>query len=171
MTKSPDNVAVVHCLAGRFARPPSERSFLQFLIIFRRSRTGCVIAGYLMYASYKGTSPSPPLLKTAREAIEYFNFARSEEGLNIVLPSQIRWVHQLEQLLKNNDLDRISNPPTYILKSVRLDPPPLVEGEKRKAALTPITCVKYLPAPTPLRSSSTSFSYYLLICLSLGIYR
>jgi hypothetical protein len=45
-------------------------------------------------------------------------------------------------LTKNYEL--ISNPPRYLLKSVRLDPPPLVEGEGKKAALTPITCVKYL---------------------------
>jgi hypothetical protein len=43
-----------------------------------------------------GTNSAPPSFTTADEAIEFFNFARSSEGQNIVLPSQVRWVKYLE---------------------------------------------------------------------------
>jgi phosphatidylinositol-3,4,5-trisphosphate 3-phosphatase/dual-specificity protein phosphatase PTEN len=75
---------------------------LAVLTFFRagRSRTGTVISAYLLRAL---------LQHSAITAIEAFNAARSSEGRNVVLPSQIRYVGYYQQVLEGR-IDALQAP-------------------------------------------------------------
>jgi len=72
LKQSDDNVAVIHCKAGR-------------------GRTGTVVASYLVYAG---------ICRTAHHAIERFGQARSNTGASVQVPSQKRYVEYVEQMMK-----------------------------------------------------------------------
>jgi len=119
-SKDPDNhIAVIHCLAGR-------------------SRTGVIVCCYLLFSHY---------FDDANEAIEYFNFTRSKGGENVVLPSQLRFIHYFATLLQNvriNDITPVTNPKKLILEKIIITPPLKLDGKHHGGSITPIVRVMHL---------------------------
>ena len=70
--QDPNNVAVVHCNAGK-------------------GRTGTAIAWFMIYSG---------LAKNAQEAIRYYGRKRFSTGLGITQPSQIRYVRYFELIFR-----------------------------------------------------------------------
>jgi phosphatidylinositol-3,4,5-trisphosphate 3-phosphatase/dual-specificity protein phosphatase PTEN len=95
LTAHPDNVAAVHCKAGK-------------------GRTGLMIAAYLLHC---GFSPH------AEAALRYFGVARTANGKGVTIPSQMRYVHYYEQVLRHG----FPAAYTYRLTHVRLRGVPAVE--------------------------------------------
>jgi phosphatidylinositol-3,4,5-trisphosphate 3-phosphatase/dual-specificity protein phosphatase PTEN len=69
----PENVIAVHCKAGK-------------------GRTGTLIAAYLMHC---GVRP------TAETAMRYFGVKRTGDAQGVTIPSQMRFVHYYEQVLRH----------------------------------------------------------------------
>ena len=69
----PAHVVAVHCKAGK-------------------GRTGLMVACYLLHAG---------IAETATEALQIFAQKRTSNGKGVTIPSQIRWVHYYEWLLRN----------------------------------------------------------------------
>jgi len=74
LSQDPENVAVIHCKAGK-------------------GRTGCLTAAYLIHSK---------ICKTASEAIQLFGEKRTSDGKGITIPSQIRYVYYYEKCLLEN---------------------------------------------------------------------
>ncbi|XP_065831429.1 uncharacterized protein [Oscarella lobularis] len=72
LTMSNENVAVVHCKAGK-------------------GRTGVMLCAYLVHCA---------ACESAEEALEYYSQARTYNGKGVTIPSQKRYVHYYEQVLK-----------------------------------------------------------------------
>lgn len=83
----PENVVAVHCKAGK-------------------GRTGLIVSAYLVFA---GLAPS------TTAAIKMFGDVRTHDGKGITIPSQMRYVHYLEQSLKAP-----FPPAVYKLRHIRL---------------------------------------------------
>jgi phosphatidylinositol-3,4,5-trisphosphate 3-phosphatase/dual-specificity protein phosphatase PTEN len=79
LTAHPDNVAAIHCKAGK-------------------GRTGLVISTYLMHCGFKAS---------AEQALKFFGVARTANAKGVTIPSQMRYVHYYEQIL------RLGFPVTY----------------------------------------------------------
>ena len=79
LTAHPDNVAAIHCKAGK-------------------GRTGLVISCFLMHCGFK---PS------AEQALKFFGVQRTANAKGVTIPSQMRYVHYYEQIL------RLGFPVTY----------------------------------------------------------
>ncbi|KAL7716008.1 Phosphatidylinositol 3 [Entamoeba marina] len=73
-TADPQNVVIVHCLAGR-------------------GRTGTIITSFLQYIK---------LAEDATSALQMFAKKRSQKNAGISQPSQIRYVRYMEELLKKS---------------------------------------------------------------------
>jgi phosphatidylinositol-3,4,5-trisphosphate 3-phosphatase/dual-specificity protein phosphatase PTEN len=71
LQKDPENVVAVHCKAGK-------------------GRTGTCIAAYFVYAG----------MGTAQEALDLFGRKRTSNSKGVTIPSQRRWVHHFEQMLR-----------------------------------------------------------------------
>lgn len=104
LVADPLNVVAVHCLAGR-------------------SRTGTIIAGYLLYSSF---------CENALKAITFFNSKRSLEAKDVCLPSQIRYVGYMDALLQDHERRALIHPPTRILRAVIVSPPFRLEGSTKQ---------------------------------------
>jgi len=93
-----DNVAVVHCKAGK-------------------GRTGTMICALLVYA---GAFPS------AYDALVWFEGKRGGDRSGVTIPHQIRWIAMLERWLRHRDEGLCSNPmgpaDPHRLRSVRFGP-------------------------------------------------
>lgn len=68
-----DNVVAIHCKAGK-------------------GRTGLMIAAYLVHS---GFAPS------AMDALQYFGDVRTANGKGVTIPSQMRFVHYYEHMLRH----------------------------------------------------------------------
>jgi len=106
MSKDPDNVMVVHCMAGK-------------------SRTGTVISCYLLYKK---------MFDIPDKAITFFNDKRAQTP-SLELPSQIRYVNMFYNLMKyseeasDNDsfclhLFPLTNPVHVLLTQILVSPVP-----------------------------------------------
>jgi phosphatidylinositol-3,4,5-trisphosphate 3-phosphatase/dual-specificity protein phosphatase PTEN len=73
LTAHPDNVAAIHCKAGK-------------------GRTGLVISCFLMHCGFK---PS------AEQALKFFGVQRTANAKGVTIPSQMRYVHYYEQILRH----------------------------------------------------------------------
>lgn len=82
LTAHPDNVAAIHCKAGK-------------------GRTGLVISTYLMHCGFKASS---------EQALKFFGMQRTANAKGVTIPSQMRYVHYYEQIL------RLGFPVTYTYK-------------------------------------------------------
>ncbi|GAQ79654.1 Phosphoinositide 3-Phosphatase [Klebsormidium nitens] len=85
-----NNMVVVHCKAGK-------------------SRTGLMICCLLLYLK---------LFDSADEAIKFYNSKRCTDNLGLTLPSQIRYVHYFESILRNGG--DTPAPEARILRGIRL---------------------------------------------------
>jgi phosphatidylinositol-3,4,5-trisphosphate 3-phosphatase/dual-specificity protein phosphatase PTEN len=74
LNEDPANVVAVHCKAGK-------------------GRTGLVISAYLLHAG---------VCASAGEALRRFAEGRTHNGKGVTIPSQIRYVHYFESLLRKN---------------------------------------------------------------------
>lgn len=84
----PDNVIAIHCKAGK-------------------GRTGMIIACYLLHCGFRNT---------AEGALRWFGNVRTANGKGVTIPSQMRFVHYYEQMLRHG-APRVF---TYQLTRVRL---------------------------------------------------
>jgi len=82
------NVVAIHCKAGK-------------------GRTGCVIAALLVHLK---------LAPTASSALGMFGDIRTNDGKGVTIPSQMRYVHYYEALVKGADV----TPKVYHIRHVRL---------------------------------------------------
>lgn len=72
LAENEENVAAIHCKAGK-------------------GRTGTFICCFLIYKGY---------VKSAHDALEYYGIMRTENGKGVTIPSQIRYVHYFEKMIK-----------------------------------------------------------------------
>ncbi|KAL9658344.1 hypothetical protein ABK040_015664 [Willaertia magna] len=84
LDEHPDNVAVVHCKAGK-------------------GRTGVCIASYLLFSQEQ---PS------AITSLDYYAKARTKNQKGVTIPSQRRYVYYLERVLNENNKNQINNDST-----------------------------------------------------------
>ena len=88
LAEHPDNVVGIHCKAGK-------------------GRTGLMICTYLLHTG---------LCTTAADALQLFARERTHNGKGVTIPSQIRWVHYYEQLLRRDQV--VAH--TYQITHIRL---------------------------------------------------
>jgi len=74
LSQDPLNVVAIHCKAGK-------------------GRTGLVISAYLLHAG---------ICEVAEDALKLFALARTYNGKGVTIPSQIRYVHYYEQVLRGD---------------------------------------------------------------------
>lgn len=72
LSKDPQNVAAIHCKAGK-------------------GRTGLIISAYLVYAG---------ICATASQALKLYGETRTYNGKGVTIPSQMRYVHYFENRLR-----------------------------------------------------------------------
>lgn len=116
-----ENVAVVHCKAGK-------------------GRTGTHICALLMFAG---------AFKSSYEALLWYEVMRGGKRSGVTIPDQIRWVAMLERWLRHKDeglnSDPMGPPNPHRLRCIRLGPVSLelLRGDSRKevakGALRPVS--------------------------------
>jgi len=82
MDKDPQNTIAVHCKAGK-------------------GRTGFMISALLVY---NGT------FKTAGESLKFFGYRRTSDGKGVTIPSQLRYVHYVEEVLARRKASKVTKP-------------------------------------------------------------
>jgi len=99
LAKDPDNVAAVHCKAGK-------------------GRTGLLISIYLLHSHYHG-------IKTAGEALRHYAQERTSNNKGVTIPSQVRYVYYYDQYLRRKAqgspyAELAYKPKTFAIRHVRL---------------------------------------------------
>lgn len=119
----PSNVVAIHCKAGK-------------------GRTGTMIAAYLLHSG---------ICQSAEDALAMFGRERTHDGKGVTIPSQIRYVHYYENLLRRRDV--ISY--TYQITHIRLITVPNFDPSITGGGCDPYVIVKML-FPVDLQSSGTA---------------
>ncbi len=109
LSKDKDNVAAIHCKAGK-------------------GRTGVMICAYLIHAGeceILDESGSSVKITSADKALEYYGRHRTHDKKGVTIPSQKRYVYYYEELVKKNlEYKHL----TLKLNSIRLDTIPIFNG-------------------------------------------
>jgi len=92
----PENIAVVHCKAGK-------------------GRTGLMICSYLLHSGE---------WKTAQQAMEFYAAMRTHNKKGVTIPSQIRYVHYFASVVQNSY--QLPEPKPLLLKSIQFHTIPKV---------------------------------------------
>jgi phosphatidylinositol-3,4,5-trisphosphate 3-phosphatase and dual-specificity protein phosphatase PTEN len=108
----PSNVVAIHCKAGK-------------------GRTGTMIAAYLLHSG---------ICQSAEDALAMFGRERTQDGKGVTIPSQIRYVHYYESLLRRRDV--ISY--TYQITHIRLITVPNFDPSITGGGCDPYVIVKML---------------------------
>lgn len=98
MKESPENIAAIHCKAGK-------------------GRTGLMISCYLIYIKQH---------KTSFAALRYFAVKRTKNCKGVTIPSQMRYVDYFQQYIEEKRSGSLSIPRSKPLRitSIKLSPPP-----------------------------------------------
>ena len=119
LAEDPENVVGIHCKAGK-------------------GRTGLMICTYLLHTG---------LSTTAADALQHFARERTHNGKGVTIPSQIRWVHYYEQLLRRDQVMAH----TYQITHIRLVTIPNFDP-----AITGGGCDPYVKVLTLMKKSRTN---------------
>jgi phosphatidylinositol-3,4,5-trisphosphate 3-phosphatase and dual-specificity protein phosphatase PTEN len=117
------NVVAIHCKAGK-------------------GRTGTMIASYLLHSG---------ICQSAEDALAMFGRERTHNGKGVTIPSQIRYVHYYENLLRRRDV--ISY--TFQITHIRLITVPNFDPSITGGGCDPYLIVKML-FPIDLQTSTTT---------------
>ncbi len=108
----PDNVVGIHCKAGK-------------------GRTGMLISAYLLHSA---------VCITAVEALEWFSRERTTDNKGVMIPSQIRYVHYYESMLRSSEMTSFS----YQIIRVRFNSVPNFDPAITGGGCDPYMVVKVL---------------------------
>ena len=86
-----NNVVAIHCKAGK-------------------GRTGTFICSLMLYMN---------ILSTANECLAYYGMMRAGDGKGVTIPSQIRYVHYFEKIVKNKYNPNL-NPKKIIIRKIKM---------------------------------------------------
>lgn len=89
-----------------------------------KGRTGMMIAALLVHGGFRSTADA---------ALRYYGLARTANGKGVTIPSQMRYVHYYEQMLRHG----APLAATYRLTALRLRGVPLADKASPAAACTP----------------------------------
>jgi hypothetical protein len=118
LAADPRNVVAVHCKAGK-------------------GRTGLLCAAYLVHAGY---------CATAEEALDYFGRVRTHNNQGVTIPSQMRYVHYYEHVLRYGPPPVV---PTLRLTRVRIVTVPRADAVRGHARLAPPLPAAHRPPRRP----------------------
>ena len=85
------NVVAIHCKAGK-------------------GRTGTFVCCLMQYMN---------IFNNAEESLAYYGMMRAGNGKGVTIPSQIRYVHYFEDIIKNN-IDPTINPKKIIIRKIKM---------------------------------------------------
>jgi phosphatidylinositol-3,4,5-trisphosphate 3-phosphatase/dual-specificity protein phosphatase PTEN len=91
LDENEQNIVAIHCKAGK-------------------GRTGTFVCCLLIYMNY---------FETADECLAYYGIMRTGDGRGVTIPSQIRYVHYFEDMLKKK-IDPTMNPKRIVIRKIKM---------------------------------------------------